>query len=270
MIGAIAGDIVGSAFEFEPVKSTQFALFSNQSRFTDDSILTVAVADALMADGFFAQEVAGYIRRYARRFPDAGYGGMFYSWMMSEHEGLPYNSFGNGSAMRVSPVGFAFDTVEDVLRMAELSAAVTHNHPEGIKGAQATALAILMARQGSTKDEIRSEIEGRFEYDLSMFNDLDLIRMDYSFDVTCQGSVPEAIMCFLASEDWESTVRLAVSLGGDADTQACIAGGIAQAFYKAMPQSAVEWVWSLVPEDFGEIILRFNERYGIDYLEYPE
>ncbi|MEM6725800.1 MAG: ADP-ribosylglycohydrolase family protein, partial [Bacteroidota bacterium] len=208
MLGAIAGDIIGSRFERNNLKSKEFELFDSASRFTDDTVLTVAIADALLTKTPYATTV----RNYARNYPFAGYGGTFKQWMFGLISG-PYNSWGNGSAMRVSPIGFAFNTVEQVLEEAKRSAEITHNHPEGIKGAQAVALSILLARQGTSKEAIKSEIESRFQYDLS--RSLDAIRPVYQFDVSCQGSVPEAIIAFLESTDFEDAIRNAISIGGD-------------------------------------------------------
>ena len=224
MLGAIAGDIIGSVYEWHPIDTTDFPLFSPACRFTDDSVLTIAVADVILQGGGYAD----VLRRYARMYPDAGYGGTFYQWAMSEAAG-PYNSWGNGSAMRVSPVGWAFDDLETVLAQAEKTAVVTHDHPEGIKGAQATAAAIFLARKGRGKHDIREYVEDTFGYDLSAT--IDEIRPGYHFDVSCQGSVPPAIRAFLEAEDYEQAVRLAISLGGDSDTLACIAGSVAEAFY---------------------------------------
>jgi len=254
MLGAIAGDVIGSVYEASPVKLTDFELFSRGSQFTDDTVLTVATAEALLGDG----DYAGAYRRYGRAFPNAGYGGSFFRWLFSENAG-PYNSWGNGAAMRVSPVGFALDSVEDVLAEAARSAAVTHNHSEGIKGAQATALAVFLARSGADKESIRSEIEDRFGYDLA--RSLEVIRQTYRFDVSCQGSVPESLIAFLESTDYESTVRNAVSLGGDADTMACIAGGIAQAFYGGVPEQIAREVRARLPEGFLGVLDRFESRY---------
>jgi len=224
MIGAIAGDIIGSRYEFNSIKTTDFELFGAGCRFTDDTVLTVALAEAILND----EDYVSLLKKYYRRYPDAGYGKSFRDWAAGISR-KPYNSFGNGAAMRISPVGFYFGTLEEVLAKAEFYTAVTHNHPEGIKGAQATAAAIFLARNGSSKEEIRRYVTDTFGYDLS--RTCDQIRPGYSFDVTCQGSVPEAIICFLESTDFEGAVRLAVSLGGDSDTQACIAGGIAEGFY---------------------------------------
>jgi len=257
MIGAIAGDIIGSVFEGHNTKSTKFRLFCPYSRFTDDTVLTVAVAYAILKEADYAAS----LKMFARKYPNAGYGGTFYGWMLSS-DTEPYNSWGNGSAMRVSPVGFAFSSVEDVLAEAERSAEVTHNHPEGIKGAQATALAIFMARTGAGKDDIREEVTERFGYDLN--RTLDEIRPNYYFDVSCQGSVPEAIIAFLESENFEDTVRKGISLGGDSDTIACIAGGIAQAYYKDIPQAILSTVRDKLPGEFLVIIDEFNEKYEVD------
>ena len=196
-------------------------------------MLTVAVANSILNEVDFAES----IKSFALEHYSLPYGRAFRRWMKA-WENKPYNSWGNGSAMRVSPVGFAFDTIDDVLTQAKRSAEVSHNHPEGIKGAQATALAIFLARQGADKETIRKEIEDRFNYDLH--RTVEGIRPSYRFDISCQGSVPESIIAFLDSDDYETTVKNAISLGGDADTMACIAGGIAQAFYKKIPETIVE------------------------------
>jgi ADP-ribosylglycohydrolase len=256
MIGAIIGDIIGSVYEFGNIKTVVFPLFSEGSEFTDDTVLTIATADCILNNKDYAETY----KAYGRKYPDAGYGGVFYQWIFSEDWG-PYNSFGNGSAMRVSPVGFAFSTLEEVLSEAKKSAEVTHSHPEGIKGAQATAAAIFLARNGASKEEIKEYIERTFDYNLH--RRLDAIRPFYEFDVTCQGSVPEAIMAFLESFDFESTIRLAVSLGGDSDTIACIAGGIAQAFYKEIHHSITKKLSKYLPEEFMKVIDEFNRRFNI-------
>ncbi|GAB4398427.1 MAG: ADP-ribosylglycohydrolase family protein [Microscillaceae bacterium] len=207
-LGAIAGDVIGSVYEKRAIKSVDFPLFSTRSRFTDDTVLTVATMAALMQTADFT----AIYQQFARSHPGRGYGGTFLQWMNLENP-LPYNSWGNGSAMRVSPVAWAFDTEEEVLLAAQKSAEVTHNHPEGIKGAQAVALAVFLARKGRDKSIIREQIQGRFGYNLS--RSIDEIRPTYLFDVSCQGSVPEALCAFLESEDFETAVRLAISLGGD-------------------------------------------------------
>ncbi|RLB99969.1 MAG: ADP-ribosylglycohydrolase family protein [Deltaproteobacteria bacterium] len=256
MIGAIAGDMIGSPYEGFPIKHKDFD--PRVSSFTDDTVLTVAVADAILNEGDFAET----IKHYAQLYPHAGYGGTFRRWMWS-WENQPYNSWGNGSGMRVSPVGFAFDTSEDVLSQAKRSAEVTHNHPEGIKGAQATALAIFLARNGKTKENIREEITDRFGYDLD--RSLDVIRPAYRFDVSCQGSVPESIIAFLESSDYMDTVKNAISLGGDAHTMACIAGGIAQAYYKKIPADIVKCVKEKLTKDLLTVLDQFNAKYNCDY-----
>ena len=254
MIGAIAGDIIGSVYEFNQIKTKVFPLFHPACRFTDDSVLTVAVAQAILEDRPYSETV----RELGLRYPGAGYGGMFMEWLASEQP-RPYNSFGNGSAMRVSPVGFAFERREDVLREAALSAGFTHSHPEGIKGAQATALAIHMARVGATKGDIRREIVREFGYDLE--RTIEGIRPGYRFNETCQGTVPEAIIAFLESESWEDAVRNAISLGGDSDTLACIAGGIAEAFFGGVPERVETRVRKVLPTDLWGITEQFSERY---------
>ena len=255
MLGAIAGDIIGSVYEKDPVEQLNFPLFQEGSRFTDDTVLTVAVADALLSNTAFE----GKVKSYARRYPMAGYGGTFIRWMTGLING-PYNSWGNGSAMRVSPVGFAYEQLVDVMKVAEASAAITHNHPEGIKGAQAVAACIYLARTGFGKPLIKDHVERIFGYDLEQ--SLEEIRPDYGFDVSCQGSVPQSIQAFLESQNWESAVRNAVYLGGDADTMACIAGSIAEAFYGGVPVEIEKEVMGRIPEEFREVISDF-------YKEYP-
>ncbi len=256
MLGAIAGDVIGSVFERFPTKSKDFPLFSRYSTFTDDTVLTVAVAYSILTKTDYTTS----LKMFGQKYPHAGYGGYFYQWMFSS-DSRPYNSWGNGSAMRVSPVGFAFSSIENVLNEAGKSAEVTHNHPEGIKGAQAVALAIYLARTGKRREDIRKEISDRFGYDLNRTTDE--IRPYYHFDVSCQGSVPEAILSFLESEDFEDAVRRAISLGGDSDTLACMAGGIAQAYYKEVPQEIISNIRSRLPEEFLAIIDEFNEMYGL-------
>ena len=255
MIGAIAGDVIGSVFEHYAIKSTQFELFSRYSRFTDDTVLTMAIANAIMRKIDYASS----LRTSGAKYPQAGYGASFFRWISSS-DMKPYNSWGNGSAMRVSPVGFAFESEDEVLKEAKKSAQVTHNHPEGIKGAQAVSLAIFLARSGKSKKAIKSEITHRFGYHLD--RKIDDIRPHYHFDVSCQGSVPESIIAFLEGENFEDTIRKGVSLGGDSDTIACIAGGIAQAFYRNIPQEIVSNVRKRLPESFLHIIDEFCERYG--------
>jgi ADP-ribosylglycohydrolase len=255
LLGAIAGDVIGSPYEYAGQKSMDFPLFSPASRFTDDSLLTIAIADAIINQ----RRYLDCIRSYALAYPQSDFGGMFRQWMHSENP-QPYNSYGNGSAMRVSPVGWAFDTLDDVLREAAASAAVTHNHPEGIKGAQTVALAIFIARKGAGKNEIRKEIAGRFHYDLSCT--LDEIRPAYSFDETCQGSLPPAIIAFLESTDFEDAIRKAVSLGGDADTLAAITGSIAEAYYGGVPEDIAGAVRLRVPKKLWAVVEQFSQKFA--------
>jgi ADP-ribosylglycohydrolase len=254
MIGAIAGDIIGSVYEHDPIKSKDFPLFHPRCEFTDDTVLTVAVADAITSGAPYLQA----IRRFGQRYPDAGYGGTFARWLHSPAP-QPYGSWGNGAAMRVCPVGFAFATEEDVLEHARKTAAITHDHPEGIKGAQATALAVLLARTGHDKPAIRRRIAASFGYDLN--RTLETIRPHYSFDASCQGTVPEALIAFLESDSYEDAVRNAISLGGDSDTLACIAGGIAEAFYGSVPDHILEKVRQILPTDLWDVTQRFSARY---------
>lgn len=254
MIGAIAGDIIGSVYERCPIKTKEFPLFHPQCRFTDDTVLTVAVADAILTRRPYEQSM----REIGRRYPRAGYGGSFIGWLHSDHP-QPYNSWGNGSAMRVSPVGFAFNTEDEVLSEAEKTASISHNHPEGVKGAQATALSVYLARSGHTKEEIREQINQRFGY--NMHRSVENIRPTYSFDVSCQGTVPEAIIAFLDSGSYEDAVRNAVSLGGDSDTLACITGGIAEAFYRSVPDGIRAKVRKVLTPDLLRITEAFCRKY---------
>ena len=258
MIGAIAGDVIGSVYEYLPMKDYDFKLFHPHSTFTDDTVLTIALAYAILE----GKDYGLSLKTFGRRYPGAGYGSMFNNWLDQE-ETKSYKSWGNGSAMRVSPIGFAYDRMDEVLTQAEKSASVTHNHPEGIKGAQATALAIYLARTERNKKEIRKEIDTRFGYDLS--RTLDEIRPHYSYNGSCYRTVPEAIIAFLESEDYEDAIRKSVSLGGDSDTQSCITGGIAQAYYKSIPQKIMKRVNELLPEEFLKIIQQFNTKFKIDF-----
>ncbi|MEN6620138.1 MAG: ADP-ribosylglycohydrolase family protein [Smithella sp.] len=249
MLGSIIGDIIGSVYEHNSIKTKRFPLFDSHCRFTDDSVMTIATASALMKRADYAYSY----RDFGRRYINAGYGRDFLRWILNSN--FPaYNSFGNGSAMRVSPIGFAIDNVENVLSEARKSAEVSHNHPEGIKGAQAVALAIFRAKNGFSKKDIREEISKTFEYDLS--RTVDEIRPKYRFDPTCAGSVPESIICFLDSIDFEDAIRNAVSLGGDSDTQACITGGIAEAAY-SIPANMLNKAREMIPKEFLDIIDRF-------------
>jgi ADP-ribosylglycohydrolase len=254
MLGTIAGDVIGSVYEHRSIASTEFPLISPASRFTDDTVLTVATAEAILR----GTDYESAYRSWARRYPNAGYGGTFRKWIVDSEMGA-YGSWGNGSAMRVSPVGWAYDSIEVVLREAAASASVTHNHAEGVRGAQSVALAVFLARTGGTKEEIRDEISGRFGYDLT--RTVEVIRPGYGFDVSCQGSVPEAITAFLDGASVEDAVRLAISLGGDADTQAAIAGGIAEAFFGEVPVEVAAPVLERLPAEMREVVDEFRRLY---------
>jgi len=237
-------------------KAKDFPLFVPQSRFTDDTVLTIAVASAIREDAEFGTS----IRRWGRRYPNAGYGGWFRDWLFREDAG-PYNSFGNGSAMRVAAVGWAFDDLEVVLRKATSSAEVTHNHPEGIKGAQAVAATVLVARTGQTKDQIAALLSDRFGYDCT--TGLSVLQSRGGFDVTCQGTVPAAAVAFLQSSSFEDAVRNAVSFGGDADTLACIAGAMAEAHYGSVPTEIQTEVLRRLDDPLRAEVVAFARRYGV-------
>jgi ADP-ribosylglycohydrolase len=256
MLGAIAGDIIGSAWEASGEKRYDFPLFTEFSRFTDDTVMTVAVAHALLEGADFAPA----LRAFGRRHPFAGYGQGFERWLIDSTMG-PYNSYGNGGAMRASPAGHAARSADEALALAERLAAPTHNHPEGLKGAQATALAVFLARSGEGKETIRREVMARFGYALQ--RSVEQIRPSYAFDVAAQKSVPEAIICFLDAADFESAVRNAVSLGGDTDTMACIAGAIAEAHWRGVPPAIEAEVRARLPADLLDVVERFTQRYGM-------
>ncbi|MBP1765560.1 MAG: putative ADP-ribosylglycohydrolase [Firmicutes bacterium] len=255
MIGAIVGDIIGSVYEWNNIKTKDFPLFSPRCTFTDDTVMTLAIAEGLM-NGGTADDFIQAMKKYGRKYPNAGYGGRFGSWLFSE-DIQSYNSWGNGSAMRVSSVAWMFDSLSEVEQYAEISAAVTHNHPEGIKGAQATAAAIFLARKGKTKAEIKAYIESKYGYDLS--RPLDEIRVNYHFNESCQETVPEAITAFLESVDFEDAIRNAISLGGDSDTLAAITGSIAEAAYN-VPEEIKEKALSILDECLLAVYRRFSER----------
>ena len=291
MLGAILGDIVGSVYEFNNTKNYHFNMFTPFSSVTDDSILTVAVAQWAMEDPSFShRQLEKYLVDYVHAFPSpqGGYGCGFLEWVHHpESVGLfdtssaeeasdssdlyamseaadkatrsPYNSWGNGSAMRVSAVGWLFDSLQKTERVAGISASITHNHPEGIKGAQATAAAIYMARTGASKEQIRSYITDRYGYQLEY--DKDELHGTYTWHSSCQGTVPQAIWAFLESDDFESALRLAVSLGGDSDTLACITGGIAEAYYREIPATFVRKALSLMPERLIQVLKQFRDTY---------
>ena len=255
IIGAIIGDIVGSRFEFNNNRSTDFEFLNDKCFFTDDSVMTIAVADWVTKKSQTDRHLALYLREWGRKYPNRGYGGMFLRWLLSKELSSPYNSFGNGSAMRVSPCGFYAQSLDEALFLAKQSAEVTHNHPEGIKGAQSVAAAIYLAKTGSTKAIIKEYIENNFGYDLS--RTCDEIRSVYKFNETCQETCPEAIIAFLESHDYESAIRLGISLGGDSDTIGAITGGIAAAYY-GIPDSIIEEVKRFIPFEFIDIVEKFE------------
>ena len=268
MLGAIIGDTVGSVYEFHNIKTTDFPLFSERSRPTDDSIMSMAVAEWLLSDPERTQaKLEECMVQWGERYPHVGYGTTFRHWLFNpeflarykekedgEEDGLrhPYNSWGNGSAMRCSACGWVAQSLKEALESAKRSAEITHNHPEGIKGAQATAAAIFMARNEASKEEIREYITKTFHYDLT--KTCDDIRPTYTFDVSCQGTMPAALAAFFDSHDFESAIRLAVSLGGDSDTIACITGGIAEAYYWDIPKTIIRKMREILPEDWWKIM----------------
>lgn len=256
MIGAIAGDVIGSVHEGSLPKRKDFALFLPGSRFTDDTVLTVAVANAIRRGSDYRTS----IRQWARRYPHAGYGGWFRDWLFQD-DARPYNSYGNGSAMRVSAIGWAFDDLDAVMREAHKSAEITHNHPEGIKGAQAVAAVVLLARTGHDKGRIKTFLAERFAYDCSV--GLDTLRRKGAFDVSCQATVPAAAAAFLESSSYEDAVRNAVSLGGDADTLACIAGAVAEAFYGGVPAEIQREVMRRLDDALRSEVSAFAASYGV-------
>ena len=261
MYGAILGDIIGEPYEFDRGNKTRdFPLFSKRPEYTDDTVMTIAVAEALLdamgqSDDEIRKVLVDSMQRWGARYPDTGYGGMFWNWLHTENP-RPYGSFGNGSAMRVSSAGWLFDSFDETWRKARLTAEVTHNHPEGIKGAECVATVIWLARHGKPKEEIRAFVEDTFGYDLS--RTCDEIRPGYHHVESCQETVPEAVTAFLEGKDFEDVIRTAVSLGGDCDTLTCIAGSMAEAFY-GVPPRLIEQCETLLPDDMLQVIRRFNK-----------
>ena len=261
MYGAISGDMIGCPYEFDSGNKTKvFPLFISGSNFTDDSVMTVAVAEALMdtvgqGDEAVKAALVHSMQKWGHRYPDAGYGGMFYRWLLAK-DPKPYGSYGNGSAMRVSSAGWLYNTLEETRHMAKLTAEVTHNHPEGIKGAEAAAAAIYMSRTGRSKEEIKAYIIREFGYDLS--RTCDEIRPAYYHIESCQKTVPEAITAFMEGTVFEDVIRTAVSLGGDCDTLTCIAGGMAEAFY-GIPDFIKNECRRRLPDDMRAVCERFEK-----------
>ena len=262
MIGSMIGDIVGSIYEFHNIKTKDFSLFSDRSGYTDDSILTIATAKWIL-EGASKSDSGMYYYRYGANYPHplGGYGSGFQKWLWQAENGNfePYTSCGNGSAMRVGPVGWAFNTIEDVLEYAKHSAESTHNHPEGIKGAQATAICVLLGRKGFGKEKIRSEISTRFGYNLNFT--CDEIRDTYKLGGICQDTVPQAIVAFLDGNDFEDCIRNAVSIGGDSDTLACITGSIAEAYF-GVPEEMYKEAFNRLTPHFKNVVTEFEEKFG--------
>lgn len=250
MIGAIIGDVIGAPFEWRNERRKDFELFGSQSRFTDDTVLTAATAEALLTNRPYAE----VYRKYFNLYPSCGFGGMFLQWGMDKNKG-PYNSYGNGSAMRVGPVGYAASTLSEAIEEARKSAVVTHNHPEGIRGAEATAAAVYLAKSGFDKEFIRISIRDGFFYDLDF--DMDNLRKSYKFDHSCQGTVPQAIFCFLQGQDFEDCIRNAISIGGDSDTIAAICGSIAGAYYN-IPAG----MWRQTSDRLDQHLLNIVDRFS--------
>lgn len=257
IIGAIAGDIIGSIYEFHPIKTKEFSLFSKKSTFTDDTIMTLAVAKWLLNDRDSKEELVKQLQYFGNSYPYGGYGRMFHNWLHTENP-KPYGSWGNGSAMRVSPVAWVGDSLEEVQKLAKASSVVTHDHPEGVKGALAIADAVYLARLGSSKEEIKDHVQIRYGYNLE--RTLDEIRPYYKFDVSCQGCVGESIICFLEGEDYEDTIRNCISLGGDADTMAAIAGGIASAYWE-VPNEICNNAIQRLDNQLLEVLNEFEDKF---------
>ncbi len=264
MLGAIIGDIVGSIYEWNNIKTKDFPFFSDKCFFTDDTVMTLAIAEGIV-NGGNDKNFIDSMKYFGRKYPNAGYGGNFKIWL-SSNDSLPYNSYGNGSAMRVSATAWSADTIDEVEKLAEKTAKVTHNHPEGIKGAIATAACVFLARSGKSKNYIKEYIENKYGYDLN--RTLDEIRPSYSFDVSCQGTVPEAIVAFLESKDFEDAIRNAISLGGDSDTLAAITGSIAEAAYD-IPDEIKEKALEILDSFLKSKYLAFYEMFPkvSDYYE---
>lgn len=259
MFGAIAGDVIGSVYERDNVKHKRFALFHAASRFTDDTVLTLAVARALLS----GEPPGRAMRELHGRYPEAGFGPTFRAWIEGGDDAPAPKSASNGAAMRISPVAWAFERLDEVLAAAERFTVITHDHPEGVRGAQATAAAVFLARQGAGKDAIRRHVEQAFGYDLSM--PLDAVRPGYEFDLSCAGTVPHAIRAFLEAGDFEDAIRNAISIGGDSDTLACIAGAIAEAHWGGVPEPIAQGAWERLDAPLRELAQRFCAAYAVPF-----
>lgn len=253
MLGSILGDIIGSVYEFAPIKTMDFPLFSPGCRFTDDTVLTVATMDCLLAGDAYPQ----VLKRWVRLYPEAGYGTLFRRWAWGDSE-APYGSWGNGAAMRIAPVAWAFDNLATTLAVAGEFAAATHDHPDAVRGAQVAAAAIYLARRGMPLEEIRQQIEFDFGYNLG--ETVEGLRRNHRYDVSCRGTVIAALLCVFEAHDWEDAIRNAVSLGGDADTLACIAGGIAEAAFR-VPPHLVSQAWVHLDLKLAEVVRRFYHAF---------
>lgn len=260
MLGAIAGDIIGSTYEILNTKKKDFKLYRPFSRYTDDTVLTIATADCLLHNGNYTE----YYRNYCLHNQMRGYGSRFYLWALL-HKKKPYHSMGNGSAMRISPLAYAAKSLEEVMELAKVSASVTHNHPEGIKGAQAIACAIYLCLHNASKDEVKEYIENTFMYDLALT--YDELKETYDGGGTCPLTVPQAIICFLTSTDYEDAIRNAITIGGDSDTIACMTGGIAEAYYKEIPTYIKENTLNHLNPHFKKVLLEFQNTYMKEYLK---
>lgn len=268
MLGAIIGDIIGSVYEWHNVKTEDFPLLSRESRFTDDSVLTAATAAAILnmqpglsgfgSGRYYAGQYAGYYKLYGHRYPDSGFGEMFRKWCASDRMSK-IQSYGNGAAMCVSPVGLAFENLDEVVRQAKYTTMYTHNHAESIRGACAVAVAVFLARKGAGKNQIQSHIQKNYKYNLEV--PLSEIRPSYRFDASCAGSVPQAIRAFLEAESYEDAVRKAVSIGGDSDTIAAIAGGIAEAYFREIPREIKNKALLLLDSGLHQIVREFYDRF---------
>ena len=260
MLGAIAGDIIGSIYEFDDKKpDMDFELFKEESYATDDTIMSVAIADHIL----YNKNIVDVVKEYGRKYPNAGYGSRFSNWILGTNS-FPYNSYGNGSAMRVSPVGWSYSTLEETIKKAKDTAEISHNHPEGIKGAQSVAGSIFLARTGHTKSEIRKWNESTFGYNLDL--DLVQLRQYYSFDETCQGTVPQALFTFLESNSFEESLRLAMYIGGDSDTLTCINGAIAEAYYRDIPKHIYDEVIKRLDSNLRDVVIQFRLKYVLPNL----
>jgi len=259
MLGAIIGDIAGSTYEFNKALSHYFETMPEDSRYTDDTVLTVAIADAILHNRNYKDSLL----EYARKYPNAGYGEKFTEWFHND-DPQPYNSFGNGSAMRVSPVGWAFDSIEKVMEEAKKTAEPSHNHPEGIKGAQATAATVFLAREGKSKTDIKKFLQGAFDYDIA--RTYDELKATYKNNLICQFTVPESIICFLESVDYEDAIRKAIFLGGDSDTLACITGSMAEAYYRVVPEDLARLAEEKLDEQLMITVNEFRSAYMSEIL----